>query len=137
MLERLRRNHFWWYQGPMIVWAVALFAQSSIPGGNFPGFGIFKYDKVFHAVFYIVLAWATHRALVWQTRFPFFARHHYLFTFIVVAIYGATDEVHQYFVPQRSASLFDWFADCLGAIVYLSYDRLRMWMRPATVSRKQ
>jgi len=30
------------------------------------------------------------------------------------SFYGVTDEVHQYFVPGRYCSLYDWIADTLG-----------------------
>ena len=35
----------------------------------------------------------------------------------IVACYGISDEVHQIFVPGRDASLYDWFADCTGAVL--------------------
>jgi VanZ family protein len=34
--------------------------------------------------------------------------------------YGAFDEIHQWFVPGRSAELADWFADGLGACAGLA-----------------
>ncbi len=38
-----------------------------------------------------------------------------LFTFTVIALFGISDEIHQYFVEGRSSSIYDWLADCLGA----------------------
>ena len=35
----------------------------------------------------------------------------------IVACYGISDEVHQIFVPGRDASIYDWFADCTGAVL--------------------
>ena len=35
------------------------------------------------------------------------------------ALYGISDEVHQMFVPGRTAELADWFADVLGVLVGL------------------
>jgi len=35
---------------------------------------------------------------------------------ILTAIYAGSDEIHQLFVPTRSASLFDWFADLAGGV---------------------
>lgn len=32
------------------------------------------------------------------------------------SLYGATDEVHQYFVPERSSDVLDWIADTVGAL---------------------
>jgi VanZ family protein len=131
MLDKLKQNRFWWYQGPMILWAVALFTQSSIPATEIPSFWVFSYDKVIHALIYVVFAWAVHRAIANQTTFPLLARHQYLFTFLIVALYGATDEVHQYFVPERSCSLYDWFADCFGAILFLTFAWLAAKIRLA------
>lgn len=33
------------------------------------------------------------------------------------ALYGVADELHQGFVPGRSVSLFDWFADVTGVLL--------------------
>jgi UDP-2,3-diacylglucosamine pyrophosphatase LpxH len=41
-----------------------------------------------------------------------YRRH--LLVFMGVALFGATDEWHQYFVPGRSCELGDWVADSLG-----------------------
>jgi VanZ family protein len=35
----------------------------------------------------------------------------------IAAAYGAFDELHQWFVPERSADVRDWFADVSGALV--------------------
>jgi VanZ family protein len=52
---------------------------------------------------------ATKRALIWAS-------------VISTALYGLSDEIHQYFVPERSADPFDWMADAvggaLGAVIY-------------------
>ena len=37
-------------------------------------------------------------------------------TFVGIA-YGLSDEIHQYFVPFRTFSLFDWLADTIGVIL--------------------
>ena len=37
--------------------------------------------------------------------------------FAIAGGYGAFDEVHQYFVPGRSADIADWYADITGAAV--------------------
>jgi VanZ family protein len=71
-------------------------------------------DKVIHFAEYGVLAalltfgfrrhlpaWAARRAAAW--------------TWVVAAAYGASDELHQLFVPNRSCSLYDWVADATGA----------------------
>ena len=119
--EGLKKNHFWWYQGPMFLWAIALFTQSSIPGDLIPDVGFLSHDKLIHSFIYVVFAFTVHRAIRNQARFPLLSEHHYLFTILIIAAYGASDELHQYFVPTRSCSLYDWFADCFGAVLYLSF----------------
>jgi len=37
--------------------------------------------------------------------------------FLVGLFYGMTDELHQYFVPERNASLLDVMADGLGCLI--------------------
>ena len=39
-----------------------------------------------------------------------------LFVVTIVSVYGIIDEIHQYFVPGRHASVLDWLADTLGGI---------------------
>lgn len=36
---------------------------------------------------------------------------------LLASLYGVSDEVHQMYVPGRSADLFDWAADTVGAAV--------------------
>ncbi len=125
MIERLKQNRFLWYQGPMIAWAVALFVQSSIPGEFIPKEGIFTHDKLIHFVIYVLFAISVHRAIRYQNKFPFLARHHYVFTILIVSLYGISDEFHQSFVPNRSGRVNDWLADTLGGIVYVGFHWLR------------
>ena len=35
----------------------------------------------------------------------------------IAAAYGAFDEIHQWFVPGRSADIRDWFADVSGVLI--------------------
>jgi VanZ family protein len=37
--------------------------------------------------------------------------------FVLAAIWGAIDEIHQAFVPLRSSGLDDWLADLVGAFI--------------------
>jgi VanZ family protein len=41
----------------------------------------------------------------------------YLLAFVVGALYGASDEVHQYFVPRRQTDPLDWMVDVAGVLV--------------------
>jgi len=44
-------------------------------------------------------------------------KHAVLFSVIIVSLYGATDEFHQYFVPNRDCEFWDWLADFGGAVI--------------------
>ncbi|NLB64303.1 MAG: VanZ family protein [Fibrobacter sp.] len=85
-------------------------SQSNLPGGWLIG----SLDKVVHFGAYFVLAvsfsfWV--RGERWRTN-----PHLYLLVvWTVCAAYGAFDEIHQSWVPNRHASLGDWVADVAEA----------------------
>jgi VanZ family protein len=114
----------------MCVWAVALFAQSSIPGDRIPDIEFFTHDKLIHFLIYVVFAAAVHRAVRFQDRYPLLAEHHYFFTVLIVTLYGASDEVHQYFVPNRNCSVYDWLADTVGGIAVVAFHWLKCRLKP-------
>ncbi len=41
----------------------------------------------------------------------------FLAALVVASLYGATDEIHQWFVPGRTADVRDWVADTLGGAI--------------------
>ena len=97
---------------PVAVYMAVIFALSSI--SRPPDLPSAIGDKGGHALLYSGLASLFVRALAGGWRQPFAART----GFAAVAystIYGATDEVHQMFVPFRTADLADLAADALGA----------------------
>ncbi len=98
--------------GPVILQAAALFAASSLPSVPV---AVTVWDKAAHFLAYAVFAMLWLRALHGTVAPPFRSGP------VVVAVacavlYGATDEIHQSFVPGRDASLLDLLADALGAI---------------------
>jgi VanZ family protein len=50
----------------------------------------------------------------------------------IASLYGATDEVHQLFVPGRNCNAWDWAADtvgaALGAAVYLRVESVKRYI---------
>ena len=74
------------------------------------------WDKLYHAGNFGVLAALLHLATgrAWLA-------------VLLASIYGVSDEVHQAFVPGRSADAADWLADTAGALVAVLL--LRWWLR--------
>lgn len=44
----------------------------------------------------------------------------WILSILISAVYGALDEFHQHFVPNREVSIWDWSADITGAIIGVS-----------------
>jgi VanZ family protein len=101
-------------QLPALIWAGLIFIESAIPGENIPDVPIFSQDKLIHFGIYLVLAYLVYRALFRQLRYPWLQSRALMATLLVVALFGASDEFHQLFVPGRSCDFFDWTADTLG-----------------------
>lgn len=40
-----------------------------------------------------------------------------ILTVILIALYGFSDEFHQYFIPKRAFDLYDLLADTIGAMI--------------------
>jgi VanZ family protein len=126
----LKNREFILYVLPAILWALAIFIASSIPSEDFPNLRIFSYDKLLHFGVFLVLAFLTYRALIHQKHFPSLSRSPLLYTVLMVAAYGAFDEIHQTIVPGRHPDLLDFLADATGAclavlVVYFWVHRRR------------
>jgi VanZ family protein len=103
---------------PALAWAALIFGLSARP--TLPAPEVPYLDKVLHFGAYAVLgaclAFAVHRSSLPMA-----------LAVLLGAAYGASDEIHQMFVPGRSPDVFDWVADAAGvaAAVYL-YSRWRV-----------
>lgn len=94
--------------GPAAVWAAVLFLLSEVQGAPRPELAALN-DKVVHLVLYGVLG----ATLAWGRRSSRAGVPHWALLLVGVA-YGAADEWHQRFVPDRHASLADLAADVVG-----------------------
>lgn len=101
---------------PAVAYMALIFGLSSfrLEGVRLPR----SSDKGIHFVEYAVLALLVLFALrrsapSWSVRLAA------VVAWAVASVYGATDELHQAFVPGRHSSLYDWMADALGAAVAL------------------
>jgi VanZ family protein len=116
----LRRLTAWL---PPLVYMAVIFAVSAQPN-PLPEVTARVSDKVLHLVEYSGLAALLVRAL---TREGWGWRDAMLAAVVMTSLYGASDEYHQAFVPNRNPAVSDWVADSLGALVGASVFRtLRM-----------
>ncbi|MBI5855868.1 MAG: VanZ family protein [Nitrospirae bacterium] len=105
-----------WYWGPVVGYAVLIFTLSSLSGSEMP-FSLFPIpynDKILHALVYGGLALLALRAFRHAAGL-IGARYALVLAVVVAALYGMSDELHQVFVPNRHADVWDWVADTAGA----------------------
>jgi VanZ family protein len=74
-------------------------------------------DKVIHLMEFAILGFLLSFGFVLSLKYRLKAKAY--LTFLSGALLGALDELHQYFVPGRSAEILDWVADVLGILVGL------------------
>ncbi|MGP1909946.1 VanZ family protein [Metabacillus sp. JX24] len=78
----------------------------------------FSFDRLMkeslHLIEFGILYWLIALAFAangrWTTKASVFAA-------VISILYGATDEIHQYFVPYRSATVIDLVKDAIGVLV--------------------
>jgi VanZ family protein len=98
-----------------------IFIQSSRPSPDItPDWPYF--DKVLHFVAYAFLGALFLRAFK-TTRIKKNLKLVFILSVLLSALYGISDEIHQSFVPYRTADVIDALADILGSIlgVYIFY----------------
>jgi VanZ family protein len=93
----MRRALLWL---PPVLYMAVIFFVSSDPE-PLPAVSRVVWDKALHVIEYAVLSVLFSRALCGEG---------------LASAYGATDETHQAFVPNRQAGVGDWLADTGGAI---------------------
>jgi VanZ family protein len=117
MSIKLKNLLYYWL--PLIIYCLAIYIQSDLPASeHIPSFEFS--DKILHFVAYALMGVLFFRA--YQTlRIKDNLRLLILLSIVSASLYGISDEIHQYFIPFRDASLFDVIADILGAVcgVYL------------------
>jgi len=134
-VKRLLSRNFVRYQLPAILVALAIFVLSSIPDLHIPSLHWKFKDKWAHLIAYTVLGFLTCRALYYQRKYYALQVHPLIWAFLLVTLYGISDEFHQAFVPGRTPDVFDVAADCVGAILGLVFFLLARFFqkRPAEI----
>ena len=107
-----------WCWSPPVLYALFIFFLSSVSTPQVIRETEFPFiDKLLHLIEYAILGYLVARTLFLTTRE---ARN--TCTLIVLAgiiglAYGVTDEMHQWFVPLREASVMDVVCDGLGSVI--------------------
>jgi VanZ family protein len=103
------------YRLPLFAFCLVLFWQSYFPSPlSAP---LFPHDdKLMHMGAYAFLAFLAARNL--HREKPLFSRTKLrILTILFACLYGLSDEIHQAFVIDRTASVWDFAADVLGSIL--------------------
>lgn len=114
-MAALRKFIFWL---PALCCAGAIFflsAQSKLPqvGPQFE-----NKDKVEHFIAYTTLWFCVLLPLRYGHRLSLASA--ILLAILITSAYGASDEFHQRFVPNRSCDVADWIADTFGGFIAAS-----------------
>lgn len=103
------------FAGLALAWAGIIFLASSSPSPfPFVPRAFLSHDKLIHLAVYALLGGLVRPALEGTRLRPGPAL---LLAGLLAAAYGATDELHQSFVPGRDGSLADLLADAAGSFL--------------------
>jgi len=100
---------------PLVVYWIVLFGATTLPAASMPSFGVV--DKVNHLSAYFILAILLFLTLLFQQKISLAKKRVAAYALIICSLYGMLDEVHQIFIPGRSAELLDFVADACGALL--------------------
>ena len=118
----MKKTHkFVAYWFPIILYCLLIFVQSSRPSPDITPDWPYV-DKVLHFTAYALLGALFLRAFK-TTRIKHHLKLIFVLSVLFSALYGISDEIHQSFVPYRTADYRDVLADILGSIlgVYIFY----------------
>lgn len=117
-------KNFLCYTLPLILYCGMIFYSSSVQSPLPKSESIPYLDKVVHAFAYAPLGILFFRFFRFF-RFEDRIRLSIILSILAASLYGASDEIHQYFVPSRVCDIADWISDSVGgAIGTLIYYRL-------------
>ena len=93
-----------------LLWWLLIWILSSLPSEDLPSLQVFSIDKLAHIGVYYILglfvdAWLKTRHISPGKRFMIY---------LILMVSALLDEYHQTFIPGRSVSIYDFFANALG-----------------------
>jgi len=108
-------TNFLKYRLPAIFYAIVIFTQSSFSHIPTPSIGLRFQDKLIHAIVYGILGFLSIRAFYYKSN-DFMRRNALVLSFSISFLYALSDELHQAFVPGRTAEIGDLIADFIGIL---------------------
>lgn len=96
-----------------VGWTALTFMLTSIPNLSLD-VDVPHFDKLAHFAFYGVMAFL---CTLWRRESGMTAGRAVLFAVLFIAVAGAGDELHQYFIPGRTMDFRDWLADGVGGFL--------------------
>jgi VanZ family protein len=115
LFEYLEQRKIWLVYLPLVLYWIVLFTATTLPGNQLPDLHLS--DKIEHFSAFFILAVMLNLALIFQRKSFIIFKYAALVTIIITLSYGAVDELHQLFIPGRSADIRDWLADSTGVIL--------------------
>jgi len=106
---------FFKYHFGFISLVIGIFVLSSIPGDRFPVISFDFGDKIVHVFLYFLLMIFTYISFSEQ-KIVDFKDKVLISSFLFSVLYGITDEIHQYFIPNRLCDIYDILSDTAGAV---------------------
>jgi VanZ family protein len=110
------------YHLPALIYALLIFAISSLSSLSTPELDLSFQDKFYHLAEYALFGFLLYRSL---RNWKGLSRYRYGLSLLLGVFWAATDELHQYFVPGRDSSPWDLLADLLGLVGVIWICRLK------------
>jgi VanZ family protein len=105
-----------WLKVPAIAYAALIFILSSLEKTPLDEVPIWNFDKIVHMTEYMIFGILLRLAFT-GSRAVNFIRSSNLWSMVLGALYGLSDEIHQYYIPGRICSVYDLSADVVGILL--------------------
>ncbi|MFC1492398.1 VanZ family protein [candidate division KSB1 bacterium] len=103
------------YYLPVLFWLLFIFVSSYLLRDNSIGKSFMHIDKVVHFIEYGILGFLFVRAFYYSSEKREMSRA-VLISFGITVFIAGFDELHQIYVPHRTASFFDFTSDLTGIL---------------------
>ena len=105
---------FLFYILPILIYMTVIFYLSGLSSTGI-SLGFDESGFLLHIIEYFILCFLIHRGFS-NSSLGFSTYSFLAFSISISVLYGITDEIHQSFIPNRTASLIDIFADFVGSV---------------------